>query len=162
MQPQAYLGMTINWGALLGWSAIHGSLAPAIVGPLYLSCTCWTLVYDTIYAHMDKKDDFKAGIKSTALLFGDRTWLMLNSAPAPLLHGSGYPSDMCWLSSPRNQCSQTKERLGKLANMQPWPPPWWRRWPLPASYPSVGQLCCVSIWYNLHHNSIACSLHCTC
>lgn len=102
MQPQAYLGLTINWGALLGWAAVHGSLALAVVGPLYLSCVCWTLVYDTVYAHMDKKDDVKAGIRSTALLFGENTWLTLNCAPPLLLHISGYPSAVCWLSYRRN------------------------------------------------------------
>lgn len=51
VQPQAYLGLTFNWGALLGWSAVRGSLDPAIVFPLYISGACWTLVYDTIYAH---------------------------------------------------------------------------------------------------------------
>lgn len=50
-QPQAYLGLTFNWGALLGWAAVHGSLhAPAVL-PLYGAGVCWTLVYDTIYAH---------------------------------------------------------------------------------------------------------------
>lgn len=51
VQPQAYLGLTFNWGALLGWAAIRGSLDPTVVLPLYLSGVCWTLVYDTIYAH---------------------------------------------------------------------------------------------------------------
>lgn len=51
MQPQAYLGLTFNWGALLGWSAVQGSLDPAVVFPLYVSGVCWTLVYDTVYAH---------------------------------------------------------------------------------------------------------------
>lgn len=51
LQPQAYLGLTFNWGALLGWAAVKGSLDPAVVIPLYLSGVCWTLVYDTIYAH---------------------------------------------------------------------------------------------------------------
>lgn len=51
LQPQAYLGLTFNWGALLGWSAVKGSLDPAIVVPLYASGVFWTLVYDTIYAH---------------------------------------------------------------------------------------------------------------
>lgn len=50
-QPQAYLGLTFNWGALLGWSAVKESLDPAIVLPLYAAGVCWTLVYDTIYAH---------------------------------------------------------------------------------------------------------------
>ncbi|KAJ9174280.1 hypothetical protein P3X46_017320 [Hevea brasiliensis] len=71
--PQAYLGLTFNWGALLGWSAIKGSLDPAIVLPLYMSGVFWTLVYDTIYAHQDKEDDLKVGVKSTALRFGDST-----------------------------------------------------------------------------------------
>ncbi|GAB2285025.1 Palmitoyl-protein thioesterase 1 [Dionaea muscipula] len=75
--PQAYLGLTFNWGALLGWSAVRGSLDPAIVLPLYISGVFWTLVYDTIYAHQDKEDDLKVGVKSTALRFGDSTkqWL---------------------------------------------------------------------------------------
>ena len=51
VQPQAYLGLTFNWGALLGWSAVRGSLDPTIVFPLYISGVCLTLVYDTIYAH---------------------------------------------------------------------------------------------------------------
>lgn len=51
MQPQAYLGLTFNWGALLGWAAIRGSVEPAVVLPLYISGVLWTLVYDTIYAH---------------------------------------------------------------------------------------------------------------
>ncbi|KAL8244600.1 hypothetical protein R6Q59_010858 [Mikania micrantha] len=71
--PQAFLGLTFNWGALLGWSAIRGSLDPAVVLPLYLSGVCWTLVYDTIYAHQDKEDDKIVGVKSTALRFGDST-----------------------------------------------------------------------------------------
>eukprot|EP00967_Tisochrysis_lutea_P076472 scaffold103486_cov18-Tisochrysis_lutea.AAC.1 len=49
--PQAYLGLTINWGALLGWAAVRGACDWSVVLPLYLSGTCWSLVYDTIYAH---------------------------------------------------------------------------------------------------------------
>ncbi|RWW83910.1 hypothetical protein BHE74_00007566 [Ensete ventricosum] len=49
--PQAYLGLTFNWGALLGWAAVKESLDPAVVLPLYGAGVCWTLVYDTIYAH---------------------------------------------------------------------------------------------------------------
>lgn len=51
VQPQAYLGLTFNWGALLGWAAVRGSLDPSVVIPLYASGVFWTLVYDTIYAH---------------------------------------------------------------------------------------------------------------
>jgi len=76
--PQAVLGLTFNWGALVGWSAITGSLslAPLL---LYAAAFCWTIGYDTIYAHQDKEDDALLGLKSTALKFGDRTqvWLCL-------------------------------------------------------------------------------------
>ena len=52
--PQAVLGLTFNWGALLGWAAVRGDLGwPAIV--LYAAGLLWTLGYDTIYAHQDKK-----------------------------------------------------------------------------------------------------------
>lgn len=76
--PQAVLGLAFNWGALVGWTAVHGSLslAPLL---LYAGGVAWTLAYDTIYAHQDKEDDALIGLKSTALKFGDRSiwWLGL-------------------------------------------------------------------------------------
>ncbi|MGY6632760.1 MAG: 4-hydroxybenzoate octaprenyltransferase [Alkalilacustris sp.] len=74
--PQVFLGLAINWGALLAWTAQTGSLALA-PGLLYLSGIAWTLFYDTIYAHQDAEDDALIGVKSTALLFAARTrwWL---------------------------------------------------------------------------------------
>jgi len=68
--PQAFLGLTFNWGALLGWAAVRGGCEWNVLLPLYFGGVAWTLVYDTIYAHQDKKDDVLAGIKSTALTFG--------------------------------------------------------------------------------------------
>ncbi|XP_010541312.1 PREDICTED: 4-hydroxybenzoate polyprenyltransferase, mitochondrial isoform X1 [Tarenaya hassleriana] len=97
--PQAYLGLTFNWGALLGWAAVKGSLEPAVVFPLYLSGVCWTLVYDTIYAHQDKEDDVKVGVKSTALRFGDSTKLWLTgfgSASVGFLALTGLNADIGW------------------------------------------------------------------
>ncbi len=74
--PQVFLGIAFNWGALLGWAAIAGtlSLAPVL---LYLAGISWTLFYDTIYAHQDREDDALIGVKSTARLFGEQTrrWL---------------------------------------------------------------------------------------
>lgn len=70
--PQAWLGLTFNVGAIVGYTAISGSVDPVVV-PLYLAGVMWTLVYDTIYAHSDKLDDRKIGVKSTALLFGAKT-----------------------------------------------------------------------------------------
>ena len=64
--PQAFLGLTFNFGALMGWVAVTGEIAlPAIL--LYISGIFWTLSYDTIYAFQDITDDSKVGIKSTAL-----------------------------------------------------------------------------------------------
>ncbi|KAK1345774.1 hypothetical protein QTO34_008238 [Cnephaeus nilssonii] len=75
--PQLALGFTFNWGALLGWSAVKGSCDPFVCLPLYFSGIMWTLIYDTIYAHQDKRDDALIGVKSTALRFRENTkqWL---------------------------------------------------------------------------------------
>ena len=51
LQPQAYLGLTFNWGALLGGAAVQGACDWSVLLPLYAHGVCWTLVYDTIYAH---------------------------------------------------------------------------------------------------------------
>ena len=67
--PQAWLGLTFNWGALLGFAAATGTLSwPA--GLLYASGIFWTLGYDTIYAVQDLEDDALAGVKSSALRLG--------------------------------------------------------------------------------------------
>lgn len=76
--PQLMLGFTFNWGALLGYSAITGSVNPTICLPLYISGVCWTIIYDTIYAHQDVKDDLQLGMKSTAIHFGADTKLWLS------------------------------------------------------------------------------------
>lgn len=75
--PQAFLGLTFNWGALLGWSAVTGGLALAPI-LLFVGCVFWTLGYDTIYAHQDKEDDALIGVRSTARLLGESTksWLI--------------------------------------------------------------------------------------
>jgi len=81
--PQAVLGLAFNWGALLGWPAVLGRLDwPAVV--LYAGALCWTIGYDTIYAHQDREDDDLIGLKSTALRFGRATkpWLAVLYAAA--------------------------------------------------------------------------------
>ena len=70
--PQLFLGLAFNWGALLGYAAVTGTLDLAAVF-LYLAGIFWTLGYDTIYAHQDKTDDILIGVKSTALKFGENT-----------------------------------------------------------------------------------------
>jgi 4-hydroxybenzoate polyprenyltransferase len=68
--PQAVLGLTFNWGALLGYAAAADTLS-ASAFCLYGAGWCWTLVYDTIYAHQDKKDDALIGVQSSALALGN-------------------------------------------------------------------------------------------
>jgi 4-hydroxybenzoate polyprenyltransferase len=98
--PQAVLGLTFNWGALLAWAAATGTVGwPALV--LYFACLCWTLGYDTIYAHQDRRDDAAVGVRSAALALGQRTrpWLAAfhalawtGIAAAALMAGLGWPT----------------------------------------------------------------------
>src|SRR5476651_1119341 len=75
--PQAWLGLTFNWGALLGFAAQTGMI-DAADAMLYAGLFFWTLGYDTIYALQDTEDDALIGVKSTALLFGTRAgdWIL--------------------------------------------------------------------------------------
>ncbi len=97
--PQAFLGITFNWGALMGWAAAQGAVGwPAVL--LYAGGVFWTLGYDTIYAHQDKADDVHAGVKSTALRLGEKTHLyvtlfyalaaMLWASAGVMVHGAAF------------------------------------------------------------------------
>ena len=96
--PQLFLGLTFNWGALMGWAAVKEGLAlSALV--LYAAGILWTLGYDTIYAHQDKEDDILVGIKSTALKFGAATPLFLAvfyAGTIALLALSGITAGLSW------------------------------------------------------------------
>jgi 4-hydroxybenzoate polyprenyltransferase len=86
--PQLFLGLNFNWGALIGWTAVTGTLGwPAAL--LYLGGVFWTIGYDTIYAHQDKEDDVRIGVKSSAIALGRRTrpWLFVFYAAALALWG---------------------------------------------------------------------------
>ncbi|WP_262695832.1 4-hydroxybenzoate octaprenyltransferase [Kordiimonas aquimaris] len=87
--PQAWLGLTFNWGALMGWAALKGELSTAPM-VLYAGCLFWTLGYDTIYAHQDKEDDAIIGVKSTALTLGQHTRLWLTGFYAVFFLGLIY------------------------------------------------------------------------
>ncbi|MBN8996751.1 MAG: 4-hydroxybenzoate octaprenyltransferase [Rhizobiales bacterium] len=89
--PQVSLGLAFSWGALMGWAAVFGALdwAPIL---LYVGAILWTIGYDTIYAHQDKEDDAIVGVRSTALLFGERTkpWLAGFYAGATVLFALAF------------------------------------------------------------------------
>jgi 4-hydroxybenzoate polyprenyltransferase len=67
--PQAYLGIAFGWAVPMSFSAQLNSI-PAVAWVMYLAVVLWALVYDTMYAMVDKEDDLKIGVKSTAILFG--------------------------------------------------------------------------------------------
>jgi 4-hydroxybenzoate polyprenyltransferase len=96
--PQAWLGLTFNWGALLGYAAVKSEIGlPAIA--LYAAGLFWTLGYDTIYAHQDREDDALIGVKSTALRLGRQTqaWLFVFYGLTLGLMGlSGYLAALAW------------------------------------------------------------------
>jgi 4-hydroxybenzoate polyprenyltransferase len=74
--PQIVLGLAFSWGALMGFAVILARIdVTALL--LYVGSIAWVIGYDTIYAHQDTEDDVLIGIKSTALLFGERTQLAL-------------------------------------------------------------------------------------
>ncbi len=72
--PQIVLGIAFSWGIILAWAAVRNSLS---VTPflILLANLCWAAGYDTVYALMDREDDLKVGVKSTAILFGEKSWL---------------------------------------------------------------------------------------
>ena len=75
--PQAWLGLTFNWGVHVGFIAVAGAFDPRQL-LIYAAGFFWTMGYDTIYAHQDKEDDALIGVKSTALKFGasTRPWIV--------------------------------------------------------------------------------------
>jgi len=76
--PQLFLGLTFNWGIIMGWTSIANSISiePII---LYLSAIFWTLGYDTIYGLQDIHDDEIIGVKSTSIKFKNNVKVFIGS-----------------------------------------------------------------------------------
>jgi 4-hydroxybenzoate polyprenyltransferase len=68
--PQAVLGAAFNWGMLMAWSEITGTIPVGAV-LMWLGAIAWQIGYDTVYAYVDVRDDTRLGLKSTAILFGN-------------------------------------------------------------------------------------------
>lgn len=98
--PQFVLGLTFSWGAMMGFPALGVDMLAADAGAiraaaalLYASNVAWTVLYDMIYAHMDIRDDAKAGIKSIALKHDAETKKVLTGLAVVqigLLAGAGF------------------------------------------------------------------------
>jgi 4-hydroxybenzoate polyprenyltransferase len=67
--PQVVLGVAFSWGLLMAWTEVQGSI-PQEGWLLFIGSLIWIVAYDTWYAMVDRDDDLKAGIRSTAILFG--------------------------------------------------------------------------------------------
>jgi 4-hydroxybenzoate polyprenyltransferase len=74
--PQFYLGVAFGWSIPMAFAAITGEV-PRIAWLLVTAVVLWAAVYDTMYAMVDRKDDEKVGIKSTAILFGEADRLII-------------------------------------------------------------------------------------
>jgi len=74
--PQVVLGLAFSWGIPMAFMAVRTNIPPA-AWLLLLANLLWTVAYDTQYAMVDRKDDLKIGVKSTAVLFGDADRLII-------------------------------------------------------------------------------------
>jgi 4-hydroxybenzoate polyprenyltransferase len=68
--PQAYLGIAFGWAVPMSFAAQTNSISP-VGWTLFMATVLWALIYDTMYAMVDREDDLKIGVKSTAILFGE-------------------------------------------------------------------------------------------
>lgn len=97
--PQAYLGIAFGWAVPMSFAAQSNEI-PAVAWVLYLAVVLWALVYDTMYAMVDKDDDQKIGVKSTAILFGDKDrqiMAVLQIIIILLLIQVGRMQDLSWI-----------------------------------------------------------------
>ncbi|OOF11554.1 MULTISPECIES: 4-hydroxybenzoate octaprenyltransferase [unclassified Salinivibrio] len=67
--PQLVLGLAFSWGIPMGFAAVQDTIPP-VAWLLFMANNCWIIAYDTLYAMVDRDDDLKIGVKSTAILFG--------------------------------------------------------------------------------------------
>lgn len=96
--PQLFLGLAFSWAIPMAWAA-EGLTPNPVAWVLFLSAVCWIMAYDTLYAMVDRDDDLKIGIKSTAILFGDADRLAVGVLQGLFLLGmilAGNMTDSGW------------------------------------------------------------------
>ena len=74
--PQFYLGLAFGWSVPMAFAALNGTV-PWIAWLIFASVVCWAGAYDTMYAMVDRKDDLRIGVRSTAILFGKSDRLII-------------------------------------------------------------------------------------
>lgn len=96
--PQVVLGMAFGMGIPMSFAAVQETLPP-VAWVLFITNLLWTVAYDTEYAMVDRKDDLKAGIKSTAILFGDADRFIIGVLQAMTWFGlwlAGLRANLAW------------------------------------------------------------------
>lgn len=102
--PQLVLGLAFSWAIPMAWAAVRGELV-LTTWLLFLANALWTVAYDTYYAMVDRDDDLRIGVKSTAILFGrhDRTIILLLQAGmlvclavVAVISALGWPFMLAW------------------------------------------------------------------
>ena len=84
--PQLYLGISFGgWSVLMAFAAQIGAL-PRVSWLLYFAAVIWAAIYDTIYAMVDREDDLRIGVKSSAILFADMDKLLIGVMQAMMLY----------------------------------------------------------------------------
>ncbi|WP_076417476.1 4-hydroxybenzoate octaprenyltransferase [Colwellia sp. UCD-KL20] len=105
--PQVFLGAAFSWGMIMAFAESTGEI-PLVAWLLFAANLCWTVAYDTMYAMVDRDDDLKIGVKSTAILFGSfdkRIVLFLQLITLALLFtvgdmlAFGWPYQLCLVIS---------------------------------------------------------------
>ncbi|SMF95202.1 4-hydroxybenzoate polyprenyltransferase [Methylomagnum ishizawai] len=94
--PQAYLGLAFGWAVPMSFAAETGGV-PFIAWEIYAATILWALIYDTMYAMVDRDDDIRIGVKSTAILFGRHDRLILTLLQAlmlAILGAVGWQADL--------------------------------------------------------------------
>ncbi len=83
--PQFYLGLSFGgWGIPMAFAATLGTI-PRVGWVLFLAAVLWAMVFDTIYAMVDREDDLKLGVKSSAILFADMDRIIIGAMQAMML-----------------------------------------------------------------------------
>jgi 4-hydroxybenzoate polyprenyltransferase len=97
--PQVHMGAAFGWSVPMAWAAQTDSL-PKMAWLLYVATLVWAVAYDTIYSMVDRDDDLRIGVKSTAILFGDFERLMIGVFQALFLLAmvlAGIDLEMSWI-----------------------------------------------------------------
>jgi 4-hydroxybenzoate polyprenyltransferase len=82
--PQVVLGTAFGWAVPMAFTAVTGSV-PTVGWVLFAAAVLWTMIYDTEYAMVDREDDLKIGVKSTAILFGEHDRLLIGAFQLAML-----------------------------------------------------------------------------